>query len=74
MMEERAALLGLQETDMEVRKVILADKLEHGLHPPDGLDPSAELDKVCVCVDRITDDRATKAERLSQQVTQVARS
>jgi hypothetical protein len=51
MLKECAALL-------EVRKAILVEELEHGLHPPDGQDPSAELDKVRVRVDRIVDDHA----------------
>jgi hypothetical protein len=58
MLKECAALLGLQEMDLEVRKAILVEELEHGLHPPDGQDPSAELDKVRVRVDRIVDDHA----------------
>jgi hypothetical protein len=58
MLEERAALLGLQEMDLEVHKAILVEELEHGLHPPDGQDPSAELDKVRVRVDRIAYDHA----------------
>jgi hypothetical protein len=31
------------------------------LHPPDGWDLSAELDRTSVCVDRINDERATEA-------------
>jgi hypothetical protein len=48
--------------DLEVREAILAEELEHNLHPLDGRGPLAELDKVHVCVDWITDDRATEAE------------
>jgi hypothetical protein len=50
----------------------LAEELGRGLHPPNEQDPSAELDKVRAHVDRIADDRATEAEWLSRQVTQVA--
>jgi hypothetical protein len=57
MLEECTALLGLQETDLEVHKAILVDELECGLHPLDG---------------RIIDDQAAEAERLSRQVAQVA--
>jgi hypothetical protein len=57
MLEECTALLGLQETDLEVHKAIFVDELECGLHPPDG---------------RIIDDHAAEAERLSRQVAQVA--
>jgi hypothetical protein len=35
-LEVRAALLGLQETDLKVDEAILAEELERGLHPPDG--------------------------------------
>jgi hypothetical protein len=42
------------------------------VHPPDGQDPSTELDKVCASVDWISNDRAAKAEWLSQQVAHVA--
>jgi hypothetical protein len=35
-LEECMALLGLQETDLEVHEVILAVELERGLHAPDG--------------------------------------
>jgi hypothetical protein len=47
-----------------VREVILAEELERGLHPTDGWDLSAELDKAYTRVDRIDDERATKAEQL----------
>jgi hypothetical protein len=45
------AVLGLQKMDLEVREAILAGELEHSLHPPDGQDSSAELDKVRARVD-----------------------
>jgi hypothetical protein len=51
-------LLGLQEMDLKVHKAILAVELEHGLHPLDGRDLSAELDKVCVSVNKMTEDYA----------------
>jgi hypothetical protein len=70
-LEEHAALLGLQEMDLEVHEAILAEELERSLHPPDGRDPSVELDKVYVCVDQIADDHATEAEQLSWHVVQV---
>jgi hypothetical protein len=39
------ALLGLQVTDLEVCEAMLAVELERGLHPPDGRELSAKLDK-----------------------------
>jgi hypothetical protein len=71
-LEERATLLGLQEMDLEVCEAILAEELERDVHPPDGQDPSTELDKVCASVGRISNDRVAKAEWLSQQVAHVA--
>jgi hypothetical protein len=44
-LEERVALLGLQVTDLEVCEAMLAVELERGLHPPDGRELSAKLDK-----------------------------
>jgi hypothetical protein len=42
--------------------VILEEELERGLHPPDGWDLSAELDKACASVNRSIDDCAAEAE------------
>jgi hypothetical protein len=55
MLEECQILLCLQETDLEVREVILVEELEHGQHPTDGQDLSAEPDKFHARVDRIDD-------------------
>jgi hypothetical protein len=57
---------------MEVCKVILAVELECGLHPPDGWDLSAELDKADASVNRTVDYCASKVEWPSRQVMQVA--
>jgi hypothetical protein len=46
--------------------VILVVELERGLHPLDGRDLSAELDKARTSVNRMANDRATKAEWLSR--------
>jgi hypothetical protein len=62
---ECMALLGLQETDPEVSKAILAEELEHGVHPPDGQDQLARLDKVRAHVDQITEDHVIEGEQLS---------
>jgi hypothetical protein len=64
-LEEHAALLGLQDTDLEV-------ELERDLHPSDRRDLSVELDKARTSVNRMDDDRAAEAERLSWQVVHVA--
>jgi CO/xanthine dehydrogenase Mo-binding subunit len=44
-MDERAAHLGLQETDLEVCDAALVEELEHGLCRIDGHDLPAELDE-----------------------------
>jgi hypothetical protein len=59
MLEERAALLGLQEMDLEVHKAILAVEQERSSCP------SAELEKFCARMDQIADDCVAKAEQLS---------
>jgi thioester reductase-like protein len=58
--------------DPEVWEVILAEELEHDLHPTDGWDLSAELDKAHVRVDRIDGGCATEAEQLSQWVMRIS--
>jgi hypothetical protein len=50
---------------LEVWEAILAEELEHGLHPTNGKDLSTELDKAHARVDRIDSERATEAEQLS---------
>jgi hypothetical protein len=64
-LEERATLLCLQETDLEVHEAILVDELECSLRPSDKWDLSVELDEVRARVGRTIDDRATKSEWLS---------
>jgi hypothetical protein len=39
-----------------------AEELEHGVHPPDGQDQLARLDKVRAHVDQITKDHVTEGE------------
>jgi hypothetical protein len=48
--------------------VILAQELECGLHPTDGQNLSAELDKARAHVDRINGKCVVEAKRLSQLV------
>jgi hypothetical protein len=52
----------MQKTDLEMWEVILAEELEHGLHPPDGRDLSTELDKAHTWMDKTTSDHATKVK------------
>jgi hypothetical protein len=60
-LEERQTLLCLQETGLEVQEVILAEELERNLHPPGRRDLSMKLDKACICMDWIDDERASEA-------------
>jgi hypothetical protein len=46
MSEERQILLCLQEMNLEVQEVILAEEQVCGLHPFDGRDLSAELEEI----------------------------
>jgi hypothetical protein len=46
-LDERAAHLGLQETNLEMREAALVEELEHGLRRPDVLDLLTELDEAC---------------------------
>jgi hypothetical protein len=71
-LEEHQILLCLQETDLVVREAILAEELERGLHPPNGWDPSVELDKAPAHVDKIDGERAAEAEPLSRQVIRIS--
>jgi hypothetical protein len=72
MLEERRILLCPQEIDLEVRKAMLAEEQVRGLHPLDGRDLSAELDRLCVHVDRVEVERATEARKLSQFVMEIS--
>jgi hypothetical protein len=49
-----------------VREAILAEELECGLHPANGWDLSAELDRA-----RTRSERTAKAEVLSRQVLRI---
>jgi hypothetical protein len=68
MLDERADLLGLQEMDLEMCEVILAEELECGLHPLDGHDLPMELDESRAWVDGIADDCVVEVGRLSRQL------
>jgi hypothetical protein len=56
---------------LEVQEAILVEEMECGLHPPDGQNLSAELDKAHARVNRIDDEHATEAEQLSRQVVRI---
>jgi hypothetical protein len=72
MLEELQILLCLQEMELEVQEVILVEELERDLHPIDGWDLSAELDNARTRMDRINDEHAAKARRLSQLVVGIS--
>jgi hypothetical protein len=52
--------------NLVVREAILAEELECGLHPTNGWDLSAEMDRA-----RTRSERTAKAEVLSQQVLRI---
>jgi hypothetical protein len=64
-LDERAALLGLQEMDLEVHEVIVVEELERILHRSDRRDLPTELYKAHVQANEIVGDWAAEAERLS---------
>jgi hypothetical protein len=64
MLVERQILLSLQETYMEVHEVKLAEEQARGLHPFDGRDLLVKLEKLCVCVAGVEDERAAEAGKL----------
>jgi hypothetical protein len=70
-LDERTALLGLQETDLEVREGIMAEELEHGLHHSYGHNLLMELYNACTRANEIAGDQAVEAERLSRQLMRV---
>jgi chromosome segregation ATPase len=63
-LEEHQILLCLQETDLEVQKVMLVEEQACGLHPHDGWDLSTESEGIRVCVDGIKGERAAEAGQL----------
>jgi hypothetical protein len=65
-LDERVTLLCLQEIDLRVCEVILADELEHGQRHHDGHDLPVELDDAHAQVHGIADDQATEAGWLSR--------
>jgi hypothetical protein len=56
---------------LELRKAILVEELERGLHPSDRRDLSAELDEARTCLEGINGERAVEAGQLSWQVVQI---
>jgi hypothetical protein len=51
--------------DLEVQEVILVEELERDLHPINGWDLSVELDNARTRMDKINDEHAAEARRLS---------
>jgi hypothetical protein len=60
--------LGLQETDLGVREVILAEELERGMHHTNGRNLLAELDETHAQVHKIADNRAAEEGQLSRRL------
>jgi hypothetical protein len=68
MLEEYQILLSLMEIDLKVHEVKLAEEQARGLHPFDGRDLLAELEKLRARVTGVEDERAAKARKLSSLV------
>jgi hypothetical protein len=65
-------MLCLQETDLLVQEVMLAEEQARGLHPHDRWDLSAELEGMHTCVDGIEGERAIDAGQLSQLAVEIS--
>jgi hypothetical protein len=72
MLEECQILLSLQETDLEVWEVKLAEEQTCGLHSFDGRDLSVELEELHMRMAGVEDERATKARKLSVLVIEAS--
>jgi hypothetical protein len=64
-LEECQILLFIQEADLEVQEVILAEEEARGLHPSDGRDLLAELEETRTCIDEINNEHVIVARQLS---------
>jgi hypothetical protein len=62
----------MEERDLEVQEVMLAEEQMPSLHPFDGWDLSAELKEIRPRVDGIEGERATEAGQLSQLVIKIS--
>jgi hypothetical protein len=71
-LEECQILLCLQDTDLEVQEVILAEEQERDLHPPNRWDLSVEIEETRASVDGIMGETASEAEQLSQLVVGIS--
>jgi hypothetical protein len=68
MLEEPKILLSLQETDLEVREVKLAEEQAWVLYSFDRQDLPVELEELHTCTAGVTDEWAAKAGKLSTLV------
>jgi hypothetical protein len=71
-LEERQVLLCLQETDLEVQEVMLAEEQACDLHPFNRRGLSAEEEGLHTCMDEVEGERATEVGQLSQLVTKIS--
>jgi hypothetical protein len=73
-LEDRQILLCLQEMDLEVREVMLAEEQACGLHPHNGRDLSVEIEGISARVNGIGGECATEAGQPSQLVMGISMS
>jgi hypothetical protein len=71
-LDDRVALLGLQEMDLEVCVAIVVEELERSLRYLHRRDLPVKLYKARTRANEIASDRVAKAERLSRQLMRVA--
>jgi hypothetical protein len=64
MLEECQILLSLQESNLEVHEAKLAEEQARGMHPIDGRDLLAELEKLRMRVAGVEDKHSTEAGKL----------
>jgi hypothetical protein len=72
MLEEHQILLTLQEVDLEVREVKLAEEKARGMHPFDGWDLLVELVELRAHMAGVEDECAAEAGKLSMLVVGVS--
>jgi hypothetical protein len=68
MLEEHQILLTLQEVDLEVHEVKLAEEKARGMHPFDGWDLLAEMEELHARVAGVKDECAAEGGKLSTLV------
>jgi hypothetical protein len=68
MLEQCQILRSLQEMDLEVHEVKLAEEQARGPHPFDGRDLLAELEELCMRAAGVEDEHVAEAGKLSMLV------